>query len=145
MRITASPLRYRFRGRQGKSFWWGQYQKNLDQSILHHLPRTNRTLPAWPPGAGWNDAFGIYIHNSPVLTEKGFSDKTGLAISRLPRGPSPAPASSVLRAALTSRSWRVPHSEHRHCLTDSPDRPCGPDKAPQIEQILVEFLDSTSR
>ena len=47
-------------------------------------------------------------------------------------------------AEFTSRSKTAPQAEHTHSLTGSPAHPEGPVKAPQDEQILVEFLESGS-
>ena len=50
----------------------------------------------------------------------------------------------VFMAEFTSRSKTAPQAEHTHSLTDSPAHPCGPDRAPHDEQVLVEFLLSIS-
>jgi hypothetical protein len=49
----------------------------------------------------------------------------------------------MFRAALTSRSWLTPHSEHTHCLTPSDLTPRGPLLAEQPEHVTVENLSET--
>src|ERR1700691_379466 len=48
----------------------------------------------------------------------------------------------ILRAALTSRSCDFPQSRHTHDLTINPLTPRGPLRAPQFEQVTVEYLSS---
>jgi hypothetical protein len=50
----------------------------------------------------------------------------------------------VFTAAFTSRSCVAPHA-HTHDLTDRPAKPEGPDRLPHAEQVLVEYVDGTSR
>src|SRR6202789_3681773 len=54
------------------------------------------------------------------------------------------PAARMFFAALTFRSWTVPHAPQVHTLIPRPAIPLGPLRASHAEQVWVENASSTS-